>query len=144
MPDNLNQMKSVLQIPQVVFDEIRFKRLGFKSPHTEDLEFGLQSKIDKIEDGKYRVSLKAHANRKDEYEIAMQVTGYCEINENDPNKKILLEQNAVAILFPYIRAELSLITAQPDTDSIVLPVMNINAMLEQSKKKQKKEAPSAE
>ena len=46
---------------------------------------------------------------------------------------MLLEKNAVAILFPYVRAELSLITAQPGMEPIVLPVVNIAAMVDQAK-----------
>ena len=44
-------------------------------------------------------------------------------------KDVLLRQNAVAILFAYVRSELTLITSQPDTDPIVLPVVNIAAMM---------------
>lgn len=42
----------------------------------------------------------------------------------------LINKNAVAIMMPYLRSELTLLTAQPDTDSVVLPPFNINAMLE--------------
>ena len=42
----------------------------------------------------------------------------------------LINKNAVAILMPYLRSELTLLTAQPDTDSVVLPPFNINKMLE--------------
>ena len=31
---------------------------------------------------------------------------------------------------PYLRSELTLLTALPDTDSVVLPIFNINKMLE--------------
>ena len=41
----------------------------------------------------------------------------------------LISNNAVAILMPYLRSELSLLTAQPETDCIVMPVFNVNAML---------------
>ena len=40
----------------------------------------------------------------------------------------LINKNAVAILMPYLRSELTLLTAQPDTDSVVLPPFNINKM----------------
>lgn len=36
-----------------------------------------------------------------------------------------------AILMPYLRSEVSLLTAQPETDCVVLPVFNINKMLEE-------------
>lgn len=42
----------------------------------------------------------------------------------------LINKNAVAILMPYLRSELTLLTAQPDTDSVILPPFNINKMLE--------------
>ena len=42
----------------------------------------------------------------------------------------LINKNAVAILMPYLRSELTLLTAQPDTDSVVLPPFNINKMFE--------------
>ena len=44
----------------------------------------------------------------------------------------LIEKNTVAILMPYLRSELTLLTAQPDTDSVVLPPFNINKMLEEA------------
>lgn len=42
----------------------------------------------------------------------------------------LLERNTTAILFPYLRSQVSLVTAQPDLTPIVLPAMNINAFFD--------------
>jgi len=39
-------------------------------------------------------------------------------------------KNAVAILMPYLRSELTILTAQPETDSIVLPVLNVVEMMQ--------------
>jgi len=39
-------------------------------------------------------------------------------------------KNSVAILTPYLRSEVSLLTAQPEVEYVVLPVFNINNMLE--------------
>lgn len=139
MPNDGTQFKSVLKIPRVVFDEITYKRLGFKKETENSSKLSLQSKIDKIDEGRYRVSLRANASSEDEYTITIQITGFCEVDESDPNKGILLEENAVAILFPYIRAELSLITAQPEMEPIVLPVVNISAMLKESKSAHKED-----
>lgn len=33
---------------------------------------------------------------------------------------------------PYMRSQISLLTAQPDTDCVVLPPFNVNEMLDQS------------
>ena len=41
----------------------------------------------------------------------------------------IIQQNAVAIVMPYIRSEISLLTAQPGVDSVVLPSFNIAEMM---------------
>lgn len=46
----------------------------------------------------------------------------------------ILERNAIAILFPYIRSYISTITTQPGMAPILLPAMNIVAMLNDQKK----------
>ncbi len=43
----------------------------------------------------------------------------------------LINKNAVAILMPYLRSEVSLLTAKPETECVVLPPFNINKMLEE-------------
>ena len=42
----------------------------------------------------------------------------------------LYQKNSVAILMPYLRSEISLLTAQPETETVVLPVFNINRMMD--------------
>ena len=121
--------ESVLRIPKVVFDEGRFLRRGFKSRKPSDANVELQSQVDKIEDGHFRVYLRASVQKENEYEALVQISGYCEVDEEYKGKDVLLRQNAVAILFAYVRSELTLITSQPDTDPIVLPVVNIAAMM---------------
>lgn len=41
-------------------------------------------------------------------------------------RDVLLQKNTLAILFPYLRSQISLITAQPGLSPIVLPPMNID------------------
>ena len=43
--------------------------------------------------------------------------------------------NAIAIMFPYLRSQVSLLTAQPNTPTIVLKPININKFLEESKRR---------
>jgi len=45
---------------------------------------------------------------------------------------LLINKNAVAILMPYVRSQLSLITAQPGMECIVMPPINVSAMMEKS------------
>ena len=46
----------------------------------------------------------------------------------------ILEKNTIAIMFPYIRSYISIITTQPGMNPIVLPAMNIVAMINDQKK----------
>lgn len=126
-------IQSVLKMEQVVFDQISFQRHGFSMKNSGDVELKLGTRIECDAPGLYRVILKVLAEKVEEYSVDIQITGYCEIDEKNPQKNMLLEKNAVAILFPYVRAELSLITAQPGMEPIVLPVVNIAAMVDQAK-----------
>lgn len=116
----------------MVFNKIEFERKGFKN--TKELKFGLQVQIGTSEDGTYKVTLVLNGAKQDEYDIVISLSGFFKIESEGEleNKMIqdLINKNAVAILMPYLRSELTLLTAQPDTDSVVLPPFNINKMLE--------------
>lgn len=51
------------------------------------------------------------------------------MDENEKNE--LISKNAVAIIMPYMRSQVSLLTAQPEVDCVVLPPFNINNMLKE-------------
>lgn len=44
-------------------------------------------------------------------------------------KEVIVTKNTMAILFPFLRSQVTLMTAQPDMVPIVLPLININALL---------------
>lgn len=127
--DNFN---SVLTLQKMVFDKIEFDRKGFKN--TEELKFQLQIQIGSDENDTYKVTLVLNGTKQDEYNIVISLSGFFKIEEKeqlDNNlTQDLINKNAVAILMPYLRSELTLLTAQPDTDSVVLPPFNIHKMFE--------------
>ena len=128
---------SALKIRHVVFDKVTFIRKGFQKVSdttNEELDFQVGVSVDKESDGEYRVTLGVLVEREDEYTAEVQVTGYCSIDENNKDKEVILKKNVVAILFPYVRSELTLITAQPEMTPIVLPAVNINAMIDKLEK----------
>ena len=122
---------SVLKMKHVVFDEITFKRRGFKTKG--DTQLGIGKHVERTGEGQYQVTLSVQVEKKQEYDAVVTVTAYCENSENTPDKDRILNENAIAILFPYVRAQLTLITAQPETDALVLPAVNINAMIKEAK-----------
>lgn len=135
-----NTISSVLKMTHIVFDEISFKRLGFQNKKERETRFGVGKHVEKIGNGKYQVSLSAQVIRENEYEAEVSITGYCEIPEDAPYKDRILNENAIAILFPYVRAELTLLTAQPETEPLVIPAVNINAMIRQTEEAERLEA----
>lgn len=82
----------------------------------------------------YKVTLVLNGTKAEEYDIVIGLSGFFEIENQDQLEDQLLQnlinKNAVAILMPYLRSELTLLTALPDTDSVVLPIFNITKMLE--------------
>ena len=63
--------------------------------------------------------------------IETTVTGYFElIGDNDISK---YEANAIAIMYPYVRAIISNYTSSANVSPIILPAINVNAMLKQQK-----------
>ncbi|MCI9227487.1 MAG: Preprotein translocase subunit SecB [Dorea sp.] len=126
----MSDFNSALTLQKMVFDRIEFDRKGFKN--NKELEFELQVQIGSDKNSTYKVTLVLNGTKQDEYNIVISLSGFfaVETQEELDNKVVqtLINKNAVAILMPYLRSELTLLTAQPDTDSVVLPPFNINKM----------------
>lgn len=126
-------IESVLKLDRLVFDKIEFTRLGFKND--KELEIEIQSSVSqKAETNIYKVTLIFKGNKPEEYTLEISLSGFFSIvNDDDLDdeaKKALVTKNSVAILMPYLRSQISLLTAQPDTECVVLPPFNINKMLD--------------
>lgn len=126
-------IKSVLELKRLVFDYISFKREGFSS----DAEFQLKLKSvisKKKYEELYRVELSLEGQKEGEYKIEIRLFGFFAFDESESIdeklKNELLAKNAIAILMPYLRSEVSILTAQPGVESVVLPPFNINKLME--------------
>ena len=128
----MENIKSVLTLQKLVFDTIQFNRKGFKND--KELKFKIQIQIGKDEEDNYKVTLILTGDKQEEYDILISLSGFFKIegpeNLEDTVLQNLINKNAVAIIMPYLRSELTLLTSQPDTESVVLPPFNINKMLE--------------
>lgn len=131
-------MQSALKLNRLVFDKIEFKRLGFQNE--KELVLGIESNISQRQDAEvYRITLILKGDKPDEYSFEVSLTGFFTIEDSEDIseelKKDLVSKNAIAILMPYLRSEVSLLTAQPEMECVVLPPLNINKMLEESKRR---------
>ena len=126
---------SVLKLEKLVFDKLLFERSGFGSE--KDFEFSFESNLSKsTEDELYRVTLILHGEKPDEYSLKISLTGFFSFDSSESiseeETKELITKNTAAILMPYLRSELSILTAQPDVECIVLPPFNINNLMKES------------
>ena len=115
-----------------MFDKIEFRRLGPASDKKLKLE--IHSNVAQRQgEEEYKVTLTLQGNKPDEYIFEISLTGYFALEESEellPDiRKALVTKNTVAILMPYLRSEVSLLTAQPGVECVVLPAFNINGML---------------
>lgn len=129
----MSDIKSVLRLNELVFDKIEFNRQGFKNKNKIKYRFeALFAKNE--EENVYRVTLDLTGDKEDEYKFEISITGFFSLNEDgldEAAKNALISKNTVAILMPYLRSEVSLLTAQPGMDCVVLPPFNINKMIEE-------------
>lgn len=130
----MDNIKSILNMNKLVFDKIEFDRQGFKNQNQPS--YSIETHFAKNQqENIYRVTLVLKCDKKDEYTFEISLTGYFsfdsqeEMDENEKNE--LISKNAVAIIMPYMRSQVSLLTAQPEVDCVVLPPFNINNMLKE-------------
>lgn len=124
--------RSVLKLEKLVFDKLLFERKGFSSEN--NFEFNMESQISKRSNEEiYKVTLILYGKKPDEYIMEISLTGFfsfgTDASISDEDKKELISKNTLAILMPYLRSEVSILTAQPEVECIVLPPFNINNLM---------------
>ncbi len=122
------EVGSALCLDKLVFDKIEFKRTGMKNE--SEIEFNLGIAINKKQDEEiYKVTLSLNGNKEKEYTLEIILSGYFSFDDNektdDKLKRAMINQN----IMPYLRSQVSLVTAQPEVDCVVLPPFNIIKMM---------------
>ena len=88
-------------------------------------------------DDKDEVRIQIDCTLEDEkgiFKLYLQTLGFFKLERNteitDEIAEEILKKNTVAIMLPYIRSQISLLTTQPGMAPILLPPMDVNAMLD--------------
>lgn len=126
------ELNSVLSLDKLMFEKLEFKRIGMKNESA--IEFNLQAVINKKQNEEiYKVTLILTGNKEKEYTLEISLSGFFSFDEkgelDEEFKRTLINENAVAIIMPYLRSQVSLMTAQPEVDCVVLPPFNVVGML---------------
>lgn len=120
-------MSCVLKLDSLVFDKLNFKRLGEKNSHELEVNISVTIGTNMSDIKVKKVTINFLGNKKDEYVIEVQASGYFEYKGEASDT--VIQQNAVAIVMPYVRSQVTLLTSQPGVESVVLPPFNIVEML---------------
>lgn len=124
-------MGCILKLNALVFDEITFKRINLHSENELAVSFSIRIGTNISDPNEKKVSVRISGEKKEEYTFEIQASGFF-FHEGDASDEII-QQNAVAIVMPYIRSEVSILTAQPGMEPVVLPPFNITEMINANK-----------
>ena len=122
--------KSILTLEEIKIVDSVFKR---SEDNVDDLSLGLDidRSIEKMSENKYKISLVVRICDDDnKLNVYVKCIGIFTIERYEQS---LIERNALAIMFPYVRSYISTITTQPGMSPIVLPAINIVALLNSKK-----------
>ncbi len=127
----ISKYNSPLILNKIEIMESTFRK---KDVPLDNLELGVQVEhiLTKNDENQYEVVLITTVSDQEE-NVYVNVKGRAIFSTNQENKDIL-EKNTIAIMFPYIRSYISIITTQPGMSPIVLPAMNIVALINDQKK----------
>lgn len=131
MQDIINKSESELKSKKIYFESMSFRREAIQP---DELKYKINRNMISLGNDEYKVVLSIKINSLNEsFELQVTIVGIFEIksdNISDELKNSVIKRNTVAILFPYLRAQITLLTAQPDLKPIVLPAININSLLD--------------
>lgn len=127
---------SSLRFINYIVNEVNFKSNRVKDDKKVwKLTFDItnNTKINK-ERNKMEITLKVNVFKGQEespFNMEVELIGYFELDGEDDI--IRYEANAIAIMYPYLRAIVSTYTASANVSPVILPAINVNAMLKRKK-----------
>lgn len=124
--------ESPLILEKIEITESTFRKKDVSLDELE-LEVRVEHNVENIEEAAYEVVLNTTVSDENE-NIYVNVKGKAIFRTQQKNMD-MLEKKTIAIMFPYNRSYISIITTQPGMPPIVLPAMNIIAMINDQKGK---------
>ena len=139
MAEITQEIKSTLKYIGYTVDNLLFKRNPDFNEHKVEVLFNVASEVQYFEENKALVTVTLvifpDAQKNDfPFSIDLSVTGEFQIENYDPTKDSkLFEINTVSIMFPYLRALVSTITANANVAPLILPPINVIQLLQNKK-----------
>ena len=131
MKEITNQNKSIMQLTNLYLKNISFSRE--KLNIDDNLKIFFDHEIRKNDNDTDVVLSVLINDENNALKLSVELVGtFAFSNSENVNKNLydnLINKNAIAILFPYLRSQVTLITSQPNMTPIILPPININTLL---------------
>lgn len=132
---DIKECKSFLKMSDLYFSKFIFEndKLSEKKEQKVDISYNINGDISDGEN-KVKVSIDLNIKSQDErMSLYLQTIGVFEIdarNIDQETKDFILKRNTIAIMFPFIRSQVSLITTQPGMQPIILQPIDVNKLVE--------------
>ncbi|MBE7049404.1 MAG: hypothetical protein E7394_01360 [Ruminococcaceae bacterium] len=131
----MNNTECKLQMLDLYFSEYSFKNSHEDEDVNYNSSFTIKYAINSDDESKIKVTIDTNiTNSTKTVELNLQTIGIFKIDKEGIEEEIydtLMKKNTVAIIFPFIRSQISLLTTQPGMTPIVIPPVNINALIEE-------------
>lgn len=130
----MNQTECKLQMLDLYFSRFDFSQERGKNSTEYSSSFNIEYSVSSNDHSKIRVTINTSiCSKENEILLNLQTIGLFKVEQIDIEEDVynqLVKTNTVAIMFPYIRSQVSLLTTQPGIQPIMIPPMNINVLLE--------------
>ena len=123
-----------IQMLDLYFSKFDFKQERGTDSKEYNTSFQIEYAINSEDETKVRVVVDTTVtNEAQSIVLNVQTVGIFKIDKLDIDEATyehLIKANTVAIIFPFIRSQISLLTTQPGMMPVILPPININALIE--------------
>ena len=129
---NTNTCK--IQMLDLYFSKFDFKLERGTDSQEYSTSFRIEYATNSEDDTKVRIIVDTTVeNETQTVVLNVQAVGIFKVDKVDIDEATyehLIKANTVAIIFPFIRSQVSLLTTQPGMTPVIIPPININALIE--------------
>ena len=124
---NIENMKSNLKMNNLYFKSLSFSRKS--SIASGEVGIDVKRNIVNICEHQYRVELITNITKEDMNLNIVAEAEFIYDSDDIDNEENIISINTVAIMFPFVRSEVTLMTSQPGMTPIVLPTINTQKLV---------------
>ena len=134
------EVKSKLEMLDLYFSAYSFKRnkkQEINSANSIETTFKINYAEKKDDRNQVKIEIETIVKDKNEcFELNLSTVAFFRLDRDKIDEKVaefVLKKNTVAIMMPYIRCQVSLLTTQPGMNPVLLQPIDINALVDKTK-----------